>query len=172
MRPNPSINPDAALCSRAVPVMSDVMPHSRVFFIVCVLSVLAAAACERQSELSANIAQHFASTARTTVNLAVAVPQPWERVCILGPYSDNQAAKRVLGFHWDVERNSSIQTNEGAALLLFVQGNTVVQHVEHRRTSGDFTNLSGRCFVRAAAVFTHVPNPAKGWPGLFPKNEA
>ena len=147
-----------------------VMPHSRVFIIVCALSVLMAAACERPSEPSANIAQHFAATGRTTINLAVAVSQPWEQVCILGPYSDNQAAKRVLGFEWDVERHSSIQTNEGAALLLFVQGNTVAQYVEHRRASGDFTNLSGRCFVREAAAFTHVPNPEKGWPGLFPNN--
>lgn len=104
------------------------------------------------------------------MSLAESVPGIWEKVCILGPYSDNQAAKRILGFEWDVERKTSIHKNEGATLLLFIRGNSVVQYAEHSRAKGDFTNLSGQCFSRQSAVFIHESAPSKGWPGLFPKN--
>lgn len=142
------------------------MPHR---LIICVALFLAAAGCARQSELSSHIAERFESSGQTSINLAEAVPGEWERVCVLGPYSDNEAAKRTLGFEWDVERKTSIQTNEGISLLIFIQGNRVVQYTEHPRTLGDFTNLSGRCFTKETAVFTHMANPTKGWPGLFPK---
>lgn len=139
--------------------------------VACTLLLIAFGGCAKQSVLSSDIARHFESGGQKSVNLGEAAPFAWERVCILGPYSDNQAARRTLGFEWDAERNTSIKNNEGVALLLFLDGNTVVEYTEHRRAFGDFTNLTGRCFKRDSAVFIHVPNPPKGWPGLFPRDE-
>ena len=122
------------------------------------------------SKQSEEITRHFQSSGRTFVNLDEVVQGSWERVCILGPYSDNTAAQNTLGFAWDIESKSSIATNDSLALLLFVKSQKVVESVEHPRNDGDFTNLSRQCFARDQARFVHKTNPKKGWPGLFPKS--
>ncbi len=119
--------------------------------------------------ISAEIAQQFQSSGRTLVSLPEVVTIPWDRVCILGPYSDNNASKITLGFEWDSETHTSILTNDGIALLLFLKDQKVVEFVEHSRINGDFANLSRQCFVREKAKFAHQVNPKKGWPGLFPQ---
>ena len=119
--------------------------------------------------ISEEITRQFNASGRTFVNLVEVLPQPWDQVCILGPYSDNSAAKKLLGFFWDVEKASSIASNDGIALLLFVQNSQVVEVVEHPRRDGDFANLSRQCVVREEAKFHHQTNPKKGWPGLFPQ---
>ena len=121
------------------------------------------------SPTSEEITRQFQSSGRTFINLAKAVPGEWEKVCIFGPYSDNNAAFKTLGFGWNLEKFSSITTAEGIGLLVFVKENTVLEHVEHDRKNGDFTNLSRKCFSRERSTFYHQTNPKKGWPGLFPK---
>ncbi len=120
--------------------------------------------------ISESIAQYFQSSGRTLVNLDEIVTIPWDRVCILGPYSDNAAATVTLGFPWDAEHQTTIVTSDSIALLLFVKDMNVVEFVEHPRIDGDFANLSRQCILREKAVFTHQTNPKKGWPGLFPKD--
>ncbi len=135
-----------------------------VFVFVCLVS------CDSSSGgISEDIAQHFQSSGRTFVNLEEVVSSPWDRVCILGPYSDNNSAKVTLGFNWETEAHTSIKTNDSIVLLLFVQGNKVVKFVEHSRVNGDFANLSRQCFQREKSLFIHQSNPPKGWPGLFLK---
>ena len=117
---------------------------------------------------SSAIAKQFAESKGTSVNLSTAVPGAWERVCVLGPYSNNDTAKKTLGFEWSAETKTSIQTNEGMSVLLFVHDNKVVSFVEHPRNHGDFSNLTTQCFPKQKAQFFHDPKPTKGWPGLFP----
>ncbi len=121
------------------------------------------------SPTSEEITRQFQSSGRTFVNLGEAVSGDWERVCIFGPYSDNKAAQKSLGISWDLEKHSSIASNDGIALLVFVKGKKVVEHIEHSRKDGDFTNLSRKCFQRDRSTFYHQTNPKKGWPGLFPR---
>ena len=61
---------------------------------------------------------------------------------MFGPYSDNKAGQKLLGFDWDLESKTSIASNDKIALLLFVKGQEVVETVEHPRRDGDFANLS------------------------------
>jgi hypothetical protein len=128
------------------------------------------AACSSDSSTSAAIARQFSSSRNTSIDLAVAVPGAWEKVCVLGPYANNETARRTLGFEWDAEAKSSIRTNDGISLLLFVQGQTVVAYAEYPRHAGNFSNLSAQCFSQREAQFIHVQKPDKGWPGLFPRN--
>jgi hypothetical protein len=116
------------------------------------------------------IAGQFDESKGTSVSLAVAVPGNWEKICVLGPYSSNETAKKTLGFSWDAETKTSITTNEGISLLLFVQESKVTAYVEHPRNHGDFSNLTAQCFRKEQTEFVHDPKPAKGWPGLFAKN--
>jgi hypothetical protein len=144
---------------------------------VLALPLIGLAACDLpalfpSTETSKNIARHFESNGRRIINLPGVVTRPWEKVCILGPYMTNGEAKTTLGFEWDAESKTSIRTNEGISLLLFVRGDQVVEYVEHPRRLGDFTNLTMRCFPREKAVFVQHQTPRKGWSGLFPENEA
>jgi hypothetical protein len=153
------------------------MPHKRIRLALLLPVLLAVTSCDLpaifpSSETSKNIARHFETNGQKSINLSVAVPRPWEKVCILGPYMRNEDAKAALGFEWDVESKTEIKTNEGISLLLFVQGGEVVEYVQHPRHLGDFTSLTMRCFPREKAIFVQRIMPKKGWAGLFPENEA
>lgn len=134
--------------------------------LVCYLC-LAAVACRGHNASSA-IAKQFADTRQ--VNLASAVPGNWEKVCVLGPYANNQAAQKTLGFAWNVESKSEIYSSDSITLLLFVHEKQVVSQIEQPRSKGDFSNLSEQCFAKEKAQFVQVDKPSKGWPGLFLKS--
>lgn len=121
------------------------------------------------SQVSEELTRQFQASGRSFVNLAEVLPSPWETVCIMGPYSDEKSVHTTLGFNWSDLSKSSIESNKEIALLLFLKGHKVVEWVEHPRRDGDFTNLSRQCFPREKANFEHLINPAKGYPGLFPK---
>lgn len=148
------------------------MPHMSSRLLLLAFVWLSIAACTAQSSPSAVIARQYKESNGASVNLGTAVPGGWEKVCILGPYSTNDIAKSTLGFEWDAEAKTSIQTKEGVSLLVFVQDNKVLTHIEHPRNQGDFSNLNTQCFSKEKAHFSYVQNPNKGWPGLFPKNGA
>jgi hypothetical protein len=125
------------------------------------------AACDRPGgDLSREIARQFHLSGGGSVNLAQAVAGSWEEVCVLGPYSDNVTASNTLGFDWNAESRTSIQTNEAISLLVFLRDGDVVDYVEHPRADGDFSRVSGKCFAREDSTFVHEAIPAKGWPGL------
>jgi len=115
-------------------------------------AALAAALLGCQSARISSAIQRELAT-KGTVDLSIAVPGEWQRVCVLGPYSNNETASQTLGFAWNVESRSSIRSSDGISVLAFVEGNEVVAYAEHERRFGDFAGLSGRCFVRARAKF-------------------
>jgi hypothetical protein len=60
-------------------------------------------ACESAERInSKRIAEQFEASGNTSVDLAQANPEPWDKVCVLGPYATNAAAREMLGFEWDV----------------------------------------------------------------------
>lgn len=103
------------------------------------------------------------------VDLSTAVPGPWTRVCIVGPYSDPATEGRRLAFRWPADAESTITGSDAVSLLVFTEGERVTTWVEHPRHSGDFSNVSGRCFPRGRTRFEHDARPENGWPGLFPQ---
>lgn len=136
---------------------------------VLVLILVALAGC--RSSASSSIADQFSASDRKGVDLAAAVTDNWDRVCILGPYSSDAVAAETLGFKWSAETLTDIERDDGISLLVFVQDKSVIDYVEHSRGSGDFSNLTGRCFSRTSAKFVQVAQPVKGWFGLFPADE-
>jgi hypothetical protein len=123
--------------------------------------------CQQGANISSNIQR--ALSEKGGVDLAATVPGQWERVCVLGPYSNNATASQTLGFPWDVESHSSIVSNDGISLLLFVQDSKVIAYTEHERRFGDFSNLSGRCFPRSNARFARQDEKR---PSVVPVDEA
>ena len=137
-----------------------------------VLVTLLAAGCQPSQDISMAVGEQFHNSGGTSVDLGTTVLGEWERVCVVGPYSSDASIAKTLGFPWPTKGRSTIASNEGVTLLLFVRQGTVTSWVEHPRASGDFTNISGRCFERSQAKFRQVNHPPKGWAGLFPSNEA
>jgi hypothetical protein len=140
--------------------------NRRILFLV----LAALSACT--SSDSSSIANQFSESGRKSVDLAAAVPGNWDRVCILGPYSNDIAATETLGFEWPAERLTDIEISDSISLLIFVKENAVLNYIEHPRRSGDFSNLRDRCFSRDNSKFVQIDQPATGWAGLFPADEA
>ena len=142
--------------------------HAPLLF-ACALLGCSAGCTESKPGIAVSIAGQFRRSNGALVDLVEANPAAWDRVCVLGPYSDNAAAKATLGFDFDAEGRSAIHTNDGIVLLLFVQGKQVAELVEHPRNLGDFAPLSGKCFPRARARFQQAsPSPA-GPAGMAPR---
>jgi hypothetical protein len=136
------------------------------------LVLFGAAGCHDSSPgISVNIAAQFRDSGGGDVDLRKAYEDPWDRVCMLGPYSSNAVARKTLGFDWDAEGKTAIRRNDGIVLLLFVHSRQVVAHAEHPRNLGDFVNLSGQCFPRDRARFDQRRESPKGAPGLYPKDK-
>ena len=142
--------------------------------VACMLAALAGplAACnDADPAISVSIAGQFRRSAGAKVDLVEANPGEWDRVCILGPYSDNAAARQTLGFDWNVEGRTPIRRNDGIAVLLFVRGNEVTEHIEHPRNLGDFVPNSRKCIARADARFYQARETKDRSPGLYPKSK-
>lgn len=119
--------------------------------------------------ISVSIAAQYRDSAGGTVDLGKAYEGDWDRVCVLGPYSGNDAARATLGFDWDAEGKTAIQRNDGIVVLLFVRSKKVVAYTEHPRNHGDFVNLSRKCIPRNAARFYQKRESKDGAAGLYPK---
>jgi putative lipase involved disintegration of autophagic bodies len=140
----------------------------RATLIALLAGILFIAGCTEKNPTSAAIAKQFTDTGGQLVNLAKISPNAWSRVCILGPYSNNEAAAQALGFSWDLEGKTSVFSSDAVSLLVFANSQEVIFYVEHPRNQGDFSNLSKQCFAKAQARFSHDSRPDEGWPGLFP----
>lgn len=138
---------------------------------LCSIALLAAttAACTSDDAITKAIYQQFKVSGKRSVNLDSAVPGPWQRVCVIGPYMNNEATHATLGFKWNSEKVSKVATDDGVALLVFVHADKVAFFTNYPRGKGDFAYLSGKCYARSDAIFAQVGRPDKSWPGLYPK---
>jgi hypothetical protein len=107
------------------------------------------------SSISSDISRQ-AATGRVDLNNLAA--GQWDRVCFLGPYSDNKAAERTLGFPWDAETRTDISSSDWSNVLIFVKGSEVIAYTEHTRRQ-DFSDLSGQCFAQGKATFAQDKGP-------------
>ena len=87
------------------------------------------------------------------LNLVEYVDGTWQKVCFMGPYSDDNAARELLGFDWPLEALTSVWVNEGVTLLIFVENKSVKSYYEVSRGQYDFSVLSGSCIERDLASF-------------------
>ena len=77
----------------------------------------------------------------------------WDKVCFLGPYSNNEAASELLGFEWPLESLTSVWINDGVTLLVFVENGSVLSYYEVSRAPYDFNVFSNSCVSRALSSF-------------------
>ena len=129
---------------------------------LCIAVALLLTACSRADPgISTRLAARVDSGA-ATVDLAELGPPNWDKICVLGPYATNERAEQVLGFKWDAKGKSSIGSNDGINLLVFVKGQQVVAYAEHPRNKGDFRELKPPCMSRSHAQLLRQTD-AGGW---------
>lgn len=111
------------------------------------------AAARRGNDVGAMIDAALAASSGERLDLsALPTAKPWDRVCVLRPYTDNAAARPVLGLEgWDIEMYSAIATSDSICTLVFIDGKRVSYVYELPRGKADLASLGGRCFARAAA---------------------
>lgn len=131
---------------------------------------LVSACADSRNEISAQIEAQFNASQTTPVNLALVGPATWERVCVLGPYTNNERTEKTLGFKWDSEAHTSIGSNDGINVLVFTEGNQVIAYAEHPRNKGDFSKLEPRCLVRDQATVIRQLG-SDGWGYLVTKQQ-
>jgi hypothetical protein len=76
-----------------------------------------------------------------------------------------------LGFKWNAEGKTSIASNDGINVLVFVLGTKVIAYAEHPRNQGDISELKPRCLPRATAKVVRRVG-AHGWVYLVAQNAA
>jgi len=87
------------------------------------------------------------------IDLSQEIQGNWARVCVIGPYSDNKQASRIVGFAIDVERSSNIEMSDAIVLLAVIDARQSARLLRIERNIADFTALSGECYRRTHAVF-------------------
>ena len=124
--------------------------------ILLILILFSACNMKEENKTSEAIFSQLKNSDWRIVDFAKTVPFPFEKVCILGPYSSNKYAEQTLGFYWDIETETDIGLNEGINLIAFIKNNEVIYHVEHPRNKGDFWKLSGKCLNYKSSTLTRV----------------
>ncbi|TCV85112.1 hypothetical protein [Sulfurirhabdus autotrophica] len=120
-------------------------------FSTTVTFLFISACADSNNGISEQIQTQFNASSTGPINLALVGPSSWERVCVLGPYTMNDHAEKILGFKWDATGKTSIGSNDGIYVLTFVKGNEVIAYTEHPRNKGDFMKMKPRCLNREQA---------------------
>lgn len=126
----------------------------RSYLVVLVLLILLFVAYALTHRTADAIRRDYVASGKTIIDLPKSVPSAWQRVCVFKPYTIPADVSRALGFAWDVEAHSAIQTNERINLLVFINGWDVVAAVDYPRADGDLIRLPSTCYRRADAKFT------------------
>lgn len=116
-------------------------------------------ACSQvQTSISQQISAQYHAAASGVVDLGLVGSDEWDRVCVLPPYTTNRRAQEILGLPWDAQSKTSIFSSDAINVLVFMQAQKVVAHVEHPRIDGDFARSEPSCLHRSMARFKRVGN--------------
>ena len=99
------------------------------------------------------------------LDLAAVGPKDWDRMCVLGPYTNNERAQEILGFRWDSEARTSISSSDAINVLVFIRGDEIVAYDDVMRSKADFADLDPPCLRRSSAVLVRK-SEGPGWPSF------
>jgi hypothetical protein len=127
-------------------------------------ALLPACADSAGRRIEAEVSQGL-RTHPTAAVISKYVPGPWDRMCVIMPYSPPESIDSLLGFHWSSAKQTGISSDDAHTLLLFVSRGKVMNHLMYPRAKGDFGQPVSRsyCVFRAQAVFKTAPGRSAGW---------
>jgi len=128
----------------------------RSYLIILALIIVFIVAFALTHRVADAIRRDYLASGKHSINLPAAVPQKWQRVCVLGPNSTADHARALLGFDWNANAHSNVRKRDDVVLLIFVTANIVVAATDFPRADGDLARLAGKCYPRSEAIFTPV----------------
>jgi len=85
----------------------------------------------------------------------------WERLCFFGPYTDDAAAAKTLGFLSATMQRSRVRGSDAYTALVYLgKDGSVLELVDVKRSSLDFSPLSGSCLSPAEFPITVAQDAA------------
>ena len=87
--------------------------------------------------------------------LASIGPEDWDRMCVLTPYSTNKNAQATLGFPWNAERRTGIESRDDMYVLAFVNDDQVAMYLEMPRHEEDLLHSETLCFEFSPEATIH-----------------
>ena len=120
--------------------------------------------CAGDSPVSSSIGATVDRGVGTRLALAEHTAFRWDKVCIFGPYTSDDAVDSITGIPGASGRAYDIRLNEGINVLMFIDAGRIADSVAHPRGKGDFgPELVGKCYLRDDAIFSIRNPPAASW---------
>jgi hypothetical protein len=113
------------------------MMQRAVICLGLLLSLTTACASQSSETLVFTMEQALA-TSPGGADLTRVVPGEWDRVCIFRPHTTYARVDSVLGSQWEASRQTGVEASGDAALVAFVRGTTVIDHIMYPVAKGDF----------------------------------
>jgi len=118
-------------------------------------------ACGSEGPVSKSIAGSVEKGPGTRLVLAEHTGFPWDKVCILGPYTPDDKVDSLRGIQGAAGQAHDIRSNDGINVLMFVRDARIAASVAHARNRGDFgREVVGKCYSREQANFSVRVPPA------------
>jgi hypothetical protein len=126
-------------------------------------------ACTSEGPVNKSIAAAVEKGPGTRLLLTEHTGFPWDKVCILGPYTPDDKVDSLTGIHGAAGQAYDIRSNDGINVLMFVREGRIASSVAHGRSQGDFgPEVVGKCYSREQAKFSIRVPPANSWGNIGP----
>jgi hypothetical protein len=134
-----------------------------------ILTAAVVVSCDGSDSVSAAIGNLVRQGPGTRLALPDATGFPWERVCIVGPYTGAHEVDAMAGTEIGARIAHGISERDDIDLLLFISNGRVVRSTAHPRNHGDFgPEVVGKCYSRREAVFAVRKVPPGSWGNIGP----
>jgi hypothetical protein len=127
------------------------------------------AACGSDGAINRSIAASVEKGPGTRLVLAEHTEFPWDRVCILGPYTPDDKVDSLTRVQGAAGRAHDIRSSDGINVLMFVSDDRIAASIAHARNRGDFgPEVVGKCYSREEANFSIRVPPPNSWGNIGP----
>lgn len=127
-------------------------------------------ACGNEGRVNRSIAATVEKGPGTRLVLAEHAGFPWDKVCILGPYTPDDKVDSLTGIQGAAGQAYDIRSNDGINVLMFVREGRIASSVAHGRNQGDFgPEVVGQCYSREQANFSIRIPPPNSWGNIGPE---
>ena len=149
------------------PLVEMLPVRSRAFLVLAVFS----SACASEAPLNRSIAAAVEKGPGTRLVLAEHARFPWDRVCILGPYTPDDKVDSMTNVRGAARQAHGIRSDDSINVLMFVREDRIAASVAQARNSGDFgPEVVGKCYSRERAVFSVRAPPPNSWGNIGPES--
>ena len=137
--------------------MGDLSSNMKKIILYCLFSFLAGCYGKPNTHAQEEILGEITKQAPGLMSFKDVADEQWTRICFFGPYTLESKSSSVLGFDWEVTKQTEIGSNDSINVVSFATDKRITEFVVVPRSKADFWKLSGKCFSRIDANFYYDP---------------